>query len=128
MRNYYDRELQTVIPSSGENAKEIKIKVVNGDRSTKWLSLNIDSVESFQAFLDIVREDIVKGANEEGAKRYDELMEKLMVLEKENDIAGHKDWDAVQDIYRRTFTTCRELEILIGKHEKYKRNKNCGKK
>lgn len=54
--NYYDKQLQMVLPVLNSNEGEIKIKVVRDDRSTKWMNLNLDSIESLQAFIDILRE------------------------------------------------------------------------
>jgi hypothetical protein len=57
MGNYYDEELQRVVPKEGIKSG-IKIKVVNDDQSTKWMDLNLDSIESIQAFIDIIKEDL----------------------------------------------------------------------
>ena len=57
MANYYDSELQRVLPKEGEI---VSIRIVNGDtqKSTKWISLNLDSIDSLQAFIDIVRGEL----------------------------------------------------------------------
>jgi hypothetical protein len=59
MTNYYDKELQRVLPDKGE---VVNIKISNGTKSTdtKWLSLNLDSIDSLQAFIDIIKEDLEK--------------------------------------------------------------------
>ena len=57
MGNYYDSELQKVLPKEGEI---VSIQLRNGDtqESTKWISLNLDSIDSLQAFIDIVRGEL----------------------------------------------------------------------
>jgi len=56
MKNYYDKELQRVLPTTANET--VMLKIVNDDRSTKWLNINLESIESLQAFLDIVKEDL----------------------------------------------------------------------
>ncbi len=56
--SFYDRELQGLVPKKGIKP-EIKIKLANEDnKSTKWMNLNLDSIESLQAFIDIIKEDL----------------------------------------------------------------------
>ena len=59
MGNYYDSELQRVLPDTEKN-ELVSIKLMNGfsHNETKWMSLNLDSIDSLQAFIDILREDL----------------------------------------------------------------------
>lgn len=54
--NYYDRELQLIIPKKGKKSN-VKIKLLGNESIvTKWMNLNLDSIESFQAFIDIMKD------------------------------------------------------------------------
>lgn len=57
MKDYYSRQLQPIIDSMQKNPDDIvTIKVHSESYDTKYLSLNLDSVESLKAFLDIANE------------------------------------------------------------------------
>ncbi len=75
MTNYYDKQLQRVLPKENNLKGEIKIKVVNDDQSTNWMSLNLDSIDSLQAFIDILKEDLEKPKEKPKEKLFDVWIE-----------------------------------------------------
>ena len=56
MHNYYVSELNAVIP---RNKTEItSIKLVKGHRCTKWMDLNLESIEKLENFLNELKKRI----------------------------------------------------------------------
>lgn len=59
MGNYYDDQLQPVLPDKGDKFG-VRIKVSSHKGTSKWLNLNLECIESLQAFIDILKEDLEK--------------------------------------------------------------------
>lgn len=60
MGNYYDKELQPLLTLNNKDIKPVKVKFISDKYTTKWLNINLDSIESIQAFLEILKEDLEK--------------------------------------------------------------------
>lgn len=58
MQNYYEKELQPIIDEKSEYP--IQVKFFGDTHQAKHMSLNLESIESIQAFLEIVKEDLLK--------------------------------------------------------------------
>lgn len=56
--SYYDNELQQIIDEKSDYPASIK--VYGTTCQTKNMALNLDSIESIRAFLDIIEEDLLK--------------------------------------------------------------------
>lgn len=57
MQSYYDNQLQAIV---NKKSQHMTIKVYGDNFSTNHLSLNLESIESIRAFLDIVEEYLKK--------------------------------------------------------------------
>ena len=53
---YYDRELQEIMEVLERGNEVVSFKFTCRSKETKYMALNIDSVESLKAFADIVTE------------------------------------------------------------------------
>jgi len=51
--NYYSKELKPLL-----NGKNLKIKIINSDYTTKWLDVNLDSVGNLTTFINTVKTDL----------------------------------------------------------------------
>ena len=58
MTNYYDKELQPLVTINNKIPLPVKVKFINDKYCTKWLNINLDSIESVQALLDILKQDL----------------------------------------------------------------------
>jgi len=63
MTNYYDSELGRVLPRV-DDEYGVSIKVNGAGESTKWMRLNLESIEILKDFLDIIKEDLEKKRDE----------------------------------------------------------------
>lgn len=52
--SYYDDELQLILNTN----HSFKFKITGNNNDTKFMNINLDSIESLQAFLVIVKEDL----------------------------------------------------------------------
>ncbi|MCP4369932.1 MAG: hypothetical protein GY797_17725 [Deltaproteobacteria bacterium] len=64
MKTYYSNEMQLMVPEKGEECA-VKIKLTNQTHCTKWMDLNLDSIESLQALIDILKEDLERNPKQE---------------------------------------------------------------
>jgi hypothetical protein len=55
--SYYERELQRIVNKAQTNPDEIaSFQFKTDSESTKWLNLNLESIEILRAFADIMQE------------------------------------------------------------------------
>jgi len=57
MKNYYRKQLRPVL-QTGES--DIKIQFTNHKQQTKWLSINLESIEVIKEALDLVQKELLE--------------------------------------------------------------------
>jgi len=61
-KSYYSLQLDKVIPApeknKGRDASYVKIKIVLDDRSTKWMSLNLDCIDSLEEYISMLKKEL----------------------------------------------------------------------
>ena len=59
-KSYYSLQLDKVIPTKykGRDASYVKIKIVLDDRSTKWMSLNLDCIDSLEEYISMLKKEL----------------------------------------------------------------------
>jgi len=56
--SYYKNELKPLLTLNQAGIKNCKVKIMNSDYTTKWLDINLESIEDVKSFLEIIKKDI----------------------------------------------------------------------